>query len=60
MSPGGVVLVDDCPETYSWKARLGYSKFMSEIGQPPHYDSGMGVFETPLAASAQSGFARSA
>jgi O-methyltransferase len=41
--PGGVMLVDDCPEEYHWQARKGYERFMAELGQAPVYDSGMGI-----------------
>ena len=43
MSPGGVILVDDCQETSSWKARVGYSRFCEEAGLEPHYRYGMGL-----------------
>jgi O-methyltransferase len=43
LSEGGVILVDDCPPGTSWKARLGYERFMSEIGLQERYEYGMGV-----------------
>jgi O-methyltransferase len=43
LSPGGVILVDDCQETSSWKARVGYSRFCSEEGLPERYQYGMGM-----------------
>jgi O-methyltransferase len=43
MSRGGVMLVDDCPENSSWKARIGYSRFCSDVGLPESYRFGMGV-----------------
>lgn len=53
LSPGAIVIVDDCPEGYSWKARIGYAKFMKEINQPERYDCGLGVFvNSPAAAQA--------
>jgi O-methyltransferase len=43
MVPGGAVYVDDCPEGYNWKARVGYEKFCTELGLQPHYEYGLGV-----------------
>jgi O-methyltransferase len=42
--PGGIVLVDDCPDETSWPgARAGYSRFMAEMGREEHYLLGMGL-----------------
>jgi hypothetical protein len=42
--PGGLVLVDDCPEETTWRgARAGYSRFMAETGQDEHFFMGMGL-----------------
>jgi O-methyltransferase len=44
--PGGIILVDDCPEQTSWAgARVGYSRFMAERGLPERYRHGMGLLE---------------
>lgn len=43
MSPGGVILVDDCQESSSWKARVGYSRFCEEAGLEQNYRYGMGL-----------------
>jgi O-methyltransferase len=40
---GGVVFVDDCPEGYGWKARIGYEKFCAEMNFTPCYEYGFGV-----------------
>jgi len=41
--PGGVIYVDDCPEGYNWKARIGYEQFCRESGLTPRYEYGLGV-----------------
>lgn len=46
--PGGVIYVDDCPEGYNWKARIGYEKFCVEMGLTPRYIHGFGVLEHEL------------
>ena len=43
LSPGGTVLVDDCAEQTSWKARLAYSRFCREVNQAEQYQYGMGI-----------------
>ena len=43
MVKGGVMLVDDCPEDSSWKARLGYLHFCDENGLSERYEFGMGI-----------------
>jgi len=43
LAPGGVILVDDCPESTDWKARIGYSRFCQEAGLAEQYHHGMGV-----------------
>jgi len=43
MAPGGFILVDDCQDGGSWKARFGYSAFCRENGCPEHYMYGMGI-----------------
>ena len=43
ISPGGMILVDDCPEATSWKARLAYARFCNERSIPERYDYGFGV-----------------
>lgn len=49
--PGGIVLVDDCPESTDWVgARIGYRRFMEERGEEPKYFMGMGIFEKPREA----------
>lgn len=40
---GGVIYVDDCPEGYNWKARVGYEQFCQEAGLTPRYEYGLGV-----------------
>lgn len=49
LSAGGVVLVDDCAEHTSWKARVGYSRFCEVAGLTPHYRYGMGLLVKPSA-----------
>jgi O-methyltransferase len=49
LSAGGVIYVDDCPENYSWKARLGYQKFCQEAGLSEKYAYGLGVLDKRLA-----------
>ncbi|MGE0751230.1 MAG: TylF/MycF/NovP-related O-methyltransferase [Variibacter sp.] len=43
LMPGGAILVDDCQESCSWKARLGYSRFCEENGIAQEYRYGMGL-----------------
>jgi O-methyltransferase len=43
LSKGGVILVDDCQEKSSWKARMGYARFCAEEGIPERYQYGMGL-----------------
>jgi hypothetical protein len=43
LSEGGVIVIDDCPTGSSWKARLGYQRFMAEAKLPESYEFGMGV-----------------
>jgi predicted O-methyltransferase YrrM len=43
LTPGGVILVDDCQESCSWKARLGYARFCEENGLTEQYRYGMGL-----------------
>jgi O-methyltransferase len=40
---GGIIYVDDCPEGYNWKARIGYEKVCVEFELQPHYEYGLGV-----------------
>ena len=41
---GGIILVDDCPENYSWAgARIGYKRFVDENNIPENYFVGMGI-----------------
>lgn len=48
MVPGGVILVDDCPETSSWVgARRGYATWARGRGRPEVYRFGFGVVEVP-------------
>jgi len=48
LTPGGVILVDDCQENASWKAQIGYSRFCSENRLPERYMHGMGLLERAL------------
>lgn len=45
LASGGIILVDDCPERNSWKARAGYTRFCDEAGIEPQYRYGMGILE---------------
>jgi hypothetical protein len=45
LSPGGIILVDDCLETSSWKAKVAYVKFCKVHNLPEHYKFGMGLIE---------------
>lgn len=47
LSKGGVILVDDCAEHSSWKARIAYERFCEGMGIPPVYRFGMGVLGKP-------------
>jgi O-methyltransferase len=43
LAPGGFILVDDCQDGGSWKARIGYSAFCRENGLDEQYMYGMGI-----------------
>ncbi len=43
LARGGAILVDDCQEACSWKARLGYSRFCQENAIAEQYRYGMGL-----------------
>lgn len=47
LQKSGVILVDDCEVETEYKARRGYEKFMSEIGESERYIFGMGVLKRP-------------
>jgi cephalosporin hydroxylase len=47
LAKGGVILVDDCAEQSSWKARLAYERFCADKGIPPIYRFGMGLLVKP-------------
>ena len=49
VAPGGVVLVDDCPEGTSWKAREGYERYVGNAGLPALFRHGLGIVEVPAA-----------
>jgi O-methyltransferase len=51
LSPGGIILVDDCANDASqvWRARFGYSRFCEETGITPEFRYGFGIAEKPLA-----------
>jgi hypothetical protein len=51
LSPGGIILVDDCPERCDWQARAGYRRFVEERGLPERYTFEMGVVERPRDAA---------
>lgn len=43
---GGTLLVDDCPENYSWAgARIGYKRFVDAHGMSERYSMGLGIIE---------------
>jgi hypothetical protein len=45
LRPGGRVVVDDCPESSTWKALDGLKAFCAEIGAPVRNPYGLGVLE---------------
>jgi hypothetical protein len=52
--PGGVLLVDDCPEATSWAgARAGYRRYVREAGLPERYVMGFGLVEGEKPASSR-------
>ena len=44
---GGLILVDDCAEHTSWKARVAYERFCAAEGLEPTYRYGMGLIIKP-------------
>jgi hypothetical protein len=51
LSPGGVILVDDCGAQSSWKAGMGFSRFCRENELPEEYAYEMGIL--PRVASVE-------
>lgn len=47
LATGGVMLVDDCGEQSSWKARVAYTRFCEAEGLSPAFRYGMGVLVKP-------------
>lgn len=46
LETGGIIIVDDCPENYSWAgARIGYERFMKEHNLETNYINGLGIIE---------------
>ena len=47
LSPGGLVLVDDCTEEAEqvWRAIVGYKRFCAECGLQERYEYGLGIIE---------------
>src|SRR5262245_22287380 len=43
LAPGGVIVVDDCPEGYDWQARQGYERFCRDAQLEPRYELGVGL-----------------
>lgn len=50
VSPGGVVLVDDCPPSSDWKAKVGVEAFSKASGVSVSYLFGLAILEKPLNA----------
>ena len=44
---GGMILVDDCAEHSSWKARVAYTRFCEAEGLTPIFRYGMGLLVKP-------------
>jgi len=47
LASGGMILVDDCPEGSSWKARIAYTRFCESEGLNPEFRYGMGLLTKP-------------
>jgi len=47
MSPGGMVLVDDCGQGTTWNAREGYTEYIQAAGLKEEYLHGFGVVDIP-------------
>jgi O-methyltransferase len=45
MAEGGIVLVDDCPHSTTWRARAAYERFCADHQIEPLIEFGMGVLE---------------
>jgi O-methyltransferase len=60
VAPGGIILVDDCEggEQSGWRGgRVGYVRFVEEMGLPERYDAGLGIIEVPLEGARAGGSA---
>jgi predicted O-methyltransferase YrrM len=47
LARGGMILVDDCAEHSSWKARIAYTRFCENEGLTPDFRYGMGLLVKP-------------
>lgn len=47
LARGGAILVDDCAEQSSWKARIAYTRFCESEGLAPDFRFGMGLIVKP-------------
>jgi len=47
LSPGGIILVDDCVDEpqQRWRARKGFEQFCNEFGLPVRMEFDFGVIE---------------
>jgi predicted O-methyltransferase YrrM len=48
LSPGGILLVDDCPPVCDWKARVAAERFFRRHRLEPSWRCDMGVIARPL------------
>lgn len=52
LSPGGMILVDDCGPESDWSARDGYIDFVASLGLVPTFVAGMGLIVRELTPTA--------
>jgi len=46
LTPGGIIVVDDCPPETSWAgAKVGYQRFVQSVGLAERYEAGFGIIE---------------
>ncbi len=51
MAAGGIIMVDDCDDRTDYKARLGYERFIAEMGLPHEITFGKGMVRVPFSGS---------
>ncbi|WP_291715224.1 TylF/MycF/NovP-related O-methyltransferase [Bradyrhizobium sp.] len=43
LGDGGIILIDDCDDKGWYRAKIGYERYLAELGKSPTYKYGMGI-----------------